>query len=449
VREIARKKPQRQPSKKTYLKPRLLSPEQAEALRRMPAARRSRAIEKLPAGTLIPPRRAVVVSPERHRIEIFPDGSIRKTYLRMTEPGKFRAARSEKFPDANKAMRKATHTIESLGSEIEREEAAQAAIDAIHKAVYENWQGWNQAQRQAAKALILGVIDGLYKRTEKSKPLSVRDFDKIKRYGTSSKKVRGREKKRLAVERLNGAIKLLNENNKGAACARLVGASNALIRQISIIRDQRVSTTVDREVYKKHRVTRDAAIVKAVNRIEGIAKGLERKRARSTTLTQLKRAVNAITELQVTHPAFVNARKELVRAIRMMGEGKSSQEVRKQVRRAIREVLLTGSENARYSRQTLQRINTEYGEKMFVSVTARQLRLFGQNAEFWYRKASASQRKNMVEWLRQVRSLITGTRAQPLQLEIRWAESELAENPAKCKEILLKVAGIMEKIYKK
>ncbi|GEM_PF-2240621 len=445
---IAGKKPQKPPGNKTYLKPRLLSPEQAEALRRMPAARRSRAIEKLPAGTLIPPRRAVVVSPERHRIEIFPDGSIKKTYLRMTKPGKFKAARTEKFPDANKAMRKATHTIESLGSEIEREEAAQAAIDAIHKAVYENWQGWNQAQRQAAKALILGVIDGLYKRSKKSKALGVKDFDKIRRYGASPK-ARAREKKRLAVARLNGAIKLLNENNKGAACARLVGASNALIRQISIIRDQRVSTAVDREIYKKHRVTRDTGVVKAVNRMKQITRGLERKRTRSTILTQLKRAVNSITELQATHPAFVSARKELSHAIQMMREGRESQEVREQVSRAIREVLLTGSENTRYSHKTLQRIKMEHGEKMFVSVTARQLRLFAQNAEFWYRKANASQRKNMLEWLRQVRSLVTGTRAQPLEFEIRWAESELTENPAKCKEILLKVSGVMEEISKK
>lgn len=433
------------PAGKTYLKPHLLPPEKAEALRRMPAAKRALAIEKLPAGTLIPPRRARAVSPERYRIEILKDGSIKKTYLKMAEPGKFKAGRTETFSDANKAMRTATHIIKSLGSEIEREKAAQELIDAVHKAVYEGWPKWNEAQKHTAKAIILGAIDGLYKRIPKSAALGVEDFDKITRYGMASRRTKGRKRKRLAVKRLNNAIRLLNENNVGAACASLVGASNAIIRQVSIIRDQRVSISTDRKVYKKHMVTNDIKIVSAWNNAKLALNRME-KQNRKTTLMQLKRTVNIITELQKAHPVFVDARKELVKAIRMTEAGENIRKVREQVRKAVREVVLMGAENTRFSRRTLKRIKAVYGEKIFVSVTAKQLRLFAQNAEFWYKKGNPKQRKNMSEWLSQVRVLTTGTRAQPLQFEIRWAESELAENQSKCKEILMKVAGIMEKI---
>lgn len=440
----------RLPKGKTYLKPKPLAPEQAEALRQMPARKRSLEIEKLPDGVIIPPRIARAGAPERHRIGILPDGSLIKTYLEMVAPGKFKPGRTEKFPDANKAMRKATHTIENLGSEIRREEAAQAAVDAIHKAIYENWENWNPAQRQTAKAYILGIIDGLYKRTPKSKTLDVERYHEIRRYGLTQEKKKGREKKRLAVERLNGAIKLLNENNKGAACARLVGASNALIKQISIIRDQRASTLVDREIYKRRRVVGDTDLVAATSNLEQVLRNLENPRIPSTAIAkQLKRTVNRITGLQGRYAPFRNAIKPLLRAIKLAEAGGGRAEIKREIDRALNIVFIRGSESTRYSTKTLKRIKELRGEGMFIAVTKNQLRLFAQNAKYWYEKASARQRESMHYWLRGFHSLLIGTIAEPLRMEIKMAEGTLGTYPKKTKEILLQVVEKIDSLLKK
>ena len=240
--------------RKRYLEIRGLGQKEALNLTRMRAGQRAAALGKVHRGVMAPPALARGHSRLRSRISYLRGGGIQKVYLRLTKSGAFRRDRVVVMKDIDTAIRQAGHKIESMTGEIRREMEAQAEINETHFSTYENWDGMGAQERRAALKGILATTDRLQKRYKRSRDLGLGEIEEIDRHPLE------REEKEAAVKRLHKALELLRKKNKGAAYASMVGASNSLIAQVIVLRDQRSATTRDKSVLEKERGRRDTII---------------------------------------------------------------------------------------------------------------------------------------------------------------------------------------------
>ena len=171
---------------------------------------------------------------------------------------------------------------------------------------------------------------------------------------------------------------------------------------------------------------------------------------RNLVIERLQNVVNSITMLQERHRPFGRATKHLVKAIRLIKARGSDREINASLRNAARIIYLVGSECAIFPKERLAELKEKGGEVTRLKVARNQLALFADNAKYWFERARPEQKKNMYAFLSELRSLITGTKAQPVAVTaIARAERALRnKKPEQCKELLLqtveKIDAILE-----
>jgi hypothetical protein len=244
------------------LRPKRIPPEQEFEIRRAGARKRARVLRKLPRGTSVESIIFSETRPAGARITFIDGGGIEKRFLTGVKgrPGAFAQHRSETFPDIETAYRKTGHEIESLSAELNRELEAQGRINRAHASAFENWAKASAGERAEIMNELLDIVDLLQPRHERSESLGLDEREEISR-----RRIERLEKK-AAVERLEKAIDLLKKGNTGAAFARIAGASNSIIGQGNILRDQLAATKRDREI-----------LANEIKSREGLAKAHEKR----------------------------------------------------------------------------------------------------------------------------------------------------------------------------
>ncbi len=358
------------------------------------------------------------------KIDFLNDGRVKVVYYHETAPGKLEV--------------RGKHMLESLGGEFRKERAIQSELAALHATIFDSWSKMNNAQRLAVKEFLLGLVDELQPRYQKYSSMGLNERSKIKRYRLE------RLEKKLAVQRINLAIDLLEKNNKGAACAALVGASNSLIAQMgSVLRQEAFSRRRKKALFRQ--MTREEEhVFKTINAMSLSLEIIERPNISIESLeSRLKQHVNALTVLQKRHAPFSTAVRQLVEAIKLVREGSLS-EAAKKIQKARQLVEFTASQRIIFSKQRLNAFS-KASSKRRTAIVAQQLQLFGENVVYWHEKASIEQRNNMRSWLTALQRLLIGTSAEPLRSSIINARNALAENPVKAKEILLEAVQEIRK----
>jgi hypothetical protein len=378
------------------------------------------------------------------KIEFLPDGSVRAPRFREVALGRIEPAEPATYKNPYDAIRATAHTIESVGGEFERLKVAQQQLAAMHAILYDEWKQMNQKQREAAKRFLFYLIDFIQPRRKGYEHLGLEDADKIKRVRIDV------PAKKDAVKKLMKAIEFMERNNIGAARALMAAASNYLIARMGTLLKQEAFLRRRKWVLIRENVVKETQVFNLYDALRVTRDLLARpEMPQDIIIRRLRKIRRGITALQKRYKHFADAKKPLDKAVELIQAGYRGTEVTKALRRAAGRIYLVGSECAIFPRAALAELKKEGGENAKLMVARNQLRLFADNAKYWFERATPEQKKNMYGFLKELRSLITGTKAQPIVVEIARAERALRnKNFEQCKEILIQATEKIDALLK-
>jgi len=388
-----------------------------------------------------------VVPAELLGIEFKPDGTIRQPRYKRIAPDKLEPVSSMVYKDVYTAIRATSHIIASVRSKLERVKIVQQMLASMHATLYESWPNMNAKQRDAARHYLFGLIDIIWPRLESSKGLSIEERDKIKRVRLEISELR------RAAERLNEAIAFMESGNIGAARTLMAEASKNLVESMKHFLKQEAYLRRRKKVYLREQIISEQkffATYDSLRLLMQLISGPAPEIPREDLAQQLRSAIENVDALSKRYAPFGAATKHLVEAMALLRSGVALNEARASIRRAMAAIYLAGSACVIFPRERLAELKAKGGERVKLIVASNQLRLFANNAKHWYEKARPEQRRNMFDFLRALRLLVTGTSAQQFSINIAKAERALRDaKPEQCKELLMPVAEKIAEISKK
>lgn len=378
------------------------------------------------------------------KIEFLPDGRIVAPRYREVEPGKIEPVEAATYKNPYDAIRATAHTIESVGSEFERLKVVQQQLASVHAVLYDRWKQMNSKQREAAKRFLFRLIDIIQPRRKGYENFDIADAERIKRVTLRV------PAKIIAVERLEKAIEFMEKNNIGAARSLIAGVSNDLIARMNTLLRQAAFLRRRKKTLLREKVIEEARVFSVYDELRTAREMLARpEMPREVVITKLQSIVNKVSMLQERYKRFGRANKHLVNAIELIRTHGSEVKIKRALNNAARAIYLVGSECAVFSRERLRELKEGGSKRIKLIVARNQLSLFADNAEYWYTRAKPEQRKNMFVFLKELRSLITGTKAQPFVVEIARAERALRDEKfQECKETLMQAAKNIGELLK-
>ncbi|RLG70494.1 MAG: hypothetical protein DRO07_00085 [Candidatus Iainarchaeum archaeon] len=379
------------------------------------------------------------------KIEFLPDGRVVAPRYREIELGKIEPVKAATYKNPYDAIRATSHIIENVGSEFERLKVAQQQLAAVHAVLYDKWKQMNSEQREAAKRFLFSLIDLIQPRRRGYENIDLENANKIKRVPIKA------PAKISAVKRLEKAIEYMERNNIGATRALIAGVSNDLIARMNTLLRQKAFLRRRRWALIKEKVVEETQVFSVYDALRRAREMLTRPETpRRIIIERLQNVINSITALQERYSRFERATRHLVKAIALIRARGSEVEIKRALGNAARTIYLVGSECTIFSRERLTELKEKGGEKTKITVARNQLALFADNAKYWFERARPEQKKNMYAFLRELRLLITGTRAQPAVVEIARAERALrGANAKECEEILLRAVEKIDAMLKK
>ncbi len=429
---MPRPKQRRMKAREIYLKPRVVS---AEVARKRKLHRGEIPVQHIPRMKPV----------AELKIEFLPDGRVVAPRYREIELGKIEPVKAATYKNPYDAIRATSHIIENVGSEFERLKVAQQQLAAVHAVLYDKWKQMNSKQREAAKRFLFSLIDLIQPRRRGYENIDLENANKIKRVPIKV------PTKISAVKRLEKAIEYMERNNIGAARALIAGVSNDLIARMNTLLRQKAFLRRRRWVLIKEKVVEETQVFSIYDALRRAREMLTRPETpRRIIIERLQNVINNITALQERYSRFGRATRHLVKAIELIRARGSEVEIKRALGNAARTIYLVGSECTIFPRERLTELKEKGGEKTRLTVARNQLALFADNAKHWFKKARPEQKKNMYAFLRELRLLITGTRAQPVVVEIARAERALRDaNAEECEEILLRAVEKIDGMLKK
>ncbi|MCD6479029.1 MAG: hypothetical protein J7L44_04050 [Candidatus Diapherotrites archaeon] len=417
--------------RKIYLKPRVVPAKVA----------RKRGLRR---GEILAQYKPRMKTPAELRIEFLPDGRVRLPRFREVTLGKIEPEEPVTHPNPYTAIRATAHAIESVSSEFERIKAIQSYLAAMHAVLYDEWRHMNQRQRESAKKFIFYLVDLVQPRRKGYEHLGLEDAGRIKRVHISV------PTKKMAVRKLMEALQFMERNNIGAARALLAAASNYLIARMNTLLTQEPRLKRRKWILIRENIVRESEVLTLHDELRRIRDLLERPEVPEEIIKQkLKNIRKNLRELTDRYRRFKGAEEHLKKAIGLIRTGSRGAEVVKALRKAAGRIYLIGSECAIFPRAVLAELKREGGERARIVVVRNQLALFAENAKYWFERATPRQKKNMYGFLKELRSLITGTKAQPVVVEIAKAERELRSKKfEQCKETLMEAVKRMDALLK-
>ena len=382
--------------------------------------------------------------PAELRIEFLPDGRVCLPRFKEVKLGKIEPAKPVTYPNPYTAIRATAHAIESVGSEFERIKAIQSHLAAMHAILYDEWKHMNQRQRESAKKFIFYLVDLIQPRRKGYEHLGLEDASRIKRVHISV------PTKKIAVRKLMEALQFMERNNIGAARALMASASNYLIARMNTLLTQEPRLKRRKWVLIKENVVRESEVFTLHDELRRIRDLLARPETPEEIIkSKLSNIRKGLRRLIGKYRRFETAEMYLDRAKALIGAGRRGTEVTQALRKAAGRIYLIGSECTIFPRAVLVELKREGGERARIVVARNQLALFADNAKYWFERATPEQKKNMYGFLKELRSLIKGTKAQPVVVEIAKAERELRSKKfEQCKETLMEAVKRMDALLK-
>lgn len=388
-----------------------------------------------------------LLPPELLGIEFMPDGRIRQPRFKLSELGRLEPVSFAVYKDPYTAIRATSHAIESIRSRLGRLSIVQQMLASIHATLYDNWPRMNPRQREAAKHYVFGLIDLLWPRLESSKNLGIEEREKIKRVRLEIPELRA------AADRLNEAISFMEAGNIGAARAVMSEASKKIVETMKRFLKQEAHLMRRKKVYLREHIISEQKFFSTYDSLRLLLQLLSRpfpEVPREQVAEQLHKVLKTTTELSNRYAPFGDASKHLAEAMELLQRGAGLNEASARLKKAIAAIYLAGSGCVIFPKERLAELKAKGGERAKLIVAGNQLRLFADNAKYWYERARPEQRQNMLDFLRALRALITGTRAQQYVVSIAKAERALRDaRPEDCKEILMPVVEKISEILKK